>query len=44
MSVQFGRFAEVEIRNFDAQTKTIISNEFEIEFDYKKISRPNDRR
>ena len=36
MSVQFGRFAEVEIRNFDAQTKTIISNEFEIEFDYKK--------
>lgn len=36
MSVQFGRYAEIEIRNFDAQTKTLISNEFEIEFDYQK--------
>ena len=36
MSVQFGRYAEIEIRNFDAQTKTIISNEFEIEFEYQK--------
>lgn len=33
---QFGRFVEVEVRNFDSQIKTVIGNEFEIEFEYHK--------
>jgi len=36
MNRQFDRFAEVEIRDFDGGVKTIISNDFEIEFDYFK--------
>ena len=35
-SRQFGRYLEIEIRDFKSQTKTIISNEFEIEFDFFK--------
>lgn len=35
-NIQFGRFAEVEIRDFNSQTKTIIGNEFEIDFEYFK--------
>lgn len=35
-SKQFGRNAEVEIRDFKNQTKTIIGNEFEIDFEYFK--------
>ena len=35
-NVQFGRYVEVEIRDYNSQTKTIIGNEFEIEFDYYK--------
>ena len=33
---QFGRFAEIEIRDFNKELKTIIGNEFEIEFEYFK--------
>lgn len=33
---QFGRFVEIEIRDFEANVKTVISNDFEIEFDYFK--------
>lgn len=33
---QFGRYVEVEIRDFNSKTKTIIGNDFEIEFDYFK--------
>lgn len=36
MNRQFGRYVEVEIRDFDNKVKTIIGNEFEIEFDYFK--------
>lgn len=35
-STQFGRYVEVEIRDFQSNVKTIIGNEFEIEFDYFK--------
>lgn len=35
-NVQFGRFAEVEIRDFESRTKTVIGNEFEIDFEYYK--------
>lgn len=35
-SRQFGRYLEVEIRDFKSQTKTTISNEFEIEFEFFK--------
>lgn len=35
-SRQFGRYVEVEIRDFKSQTKTTIGNEFEIEFEYFK--------
>lgn len=34
--IQFGRWAEVEIRSFEGNTKTVIGNEFEIEFEYFK--------
>ena len=30
---QFGRYVEVEVKDFSSATKLIISNEFEIEFD-----------
>lgn len=33
---QFGRFAEIEIRDFNKELKTTIGNEFEIEFEYFK--------
>lgn len=33
---QFGRYVEVEIRDFDSKVKTIIGNEFEIQFEYFK--------
>jgi hypothetical protein len=33
---QFGRFVEVEIRDFNSNVKTTIGNEFEIEFEYFK--------
>lgn len=36
MQYQFGRYVEVEIRNFENSTKTLIGNDFEIEFDYFK--------
>lgn len=36
MEQQFGRYVEVEIRNFENNTKTFIGNEFEIEFNYFK--------
>lgn len=36
MNRQFGRFAEVEIRDFESRVKTVIGNDFEIEFDYFK--------
>lgn len=35
-SRQFGRYVEVEIRDFKSQTKTIIGNDFEIEFEFFK--------
>ena len=35
-SRQFGRYLEVEIRDFKSQTKTIIGNDFEIEFEFFK--------
>lgn len=35
-SRQFGRYVEVEIRDFKSQTKTIISNDFEIDFEFFK--------
>lgn len=35
-SRQFGRYLEVEIRDFKSQTKTTIGNEFEIEFEFFK--------
>lgn len=35
-NVQFGRFVEVEIRDFESRTKTVIGNEFEINFEYYK--------
>lgn len=35
-NVQFGRYVEVEIRDFDSKVKTLIGNEFEIQFDYFK--------
>ena len=33
---QFGRYVEVEVKDFSSATKLIISNEFEIEFDFFK--------
>ena len=33
---QFGRFAEVEIKNFITKEKTVISNDFEIDFEFFK--------
>lgn len=35
-SRQFGRYVEVEIRDFKSQTKTIISNDFEVDFEFFK--------
>ena len=35
-SRQFGRYVEVEIRDFKSKTKTIISNDFEIDFEFFK--------
>lgn len=35
-NIQFGRYVEVEIRDFESNVKTIIGNEFEIEFEYFK--------
>lgn len=35
-SMQFGRFVEVEIRDFENNRKTTIGNDFEISFDYFK--------
>jgi hypothetical protein len=35
-NIQFGRYVEVEIRDFDSNVKTVIGNEFEIEFEYFK--------
>lgn len=34
--IQFGRYVEVELRDFNDNTKTTIGNDFEIEFDYFK--------
>lgn len=34
--IQFGRYVEVEIRDFESKVKTVIGNEFEIQFDYFK--------
>lgn len=34
--MQFGRYVEVEIRDFNSNTKTTIGNDFEISFDYFK--------
>lgn len=43
MSRQFGRYVEIEIRDFNANVKTIIGNEFEIEFEYfKTLDQTND--
>lgn len=43
MSRQFGRYVEVEIRDYNSNTKTTIGNEFEIEFDYfKTLDQTND--
>ncbi len=36
MLLQFERFAEVEIRDFESNTRTVIGNEFEISFNYFK--------
>lgn len=33
---QFGRFVEVEIKNFITQEKTVIPNDFEIDFEFTK--------
>ena len=33
---QFGRYVEIEIRDFKNKVKTVIGNDFEIEFDYFK--------
>lgn len=33
---QFGRFVEVEVRDFESKIKTVIGNDFEIEFEYFK--------
>ena len=33
---QFGRCAEVHIKDFESQTKLVIGNDFEIEFDFFK--------
>ena len=34
--MQFGRFVEVEVRDFQSATKLIISNDFEVEFEFFK--------
>ena len=40
---QFGRYVEVEIKDFKGKTKTVIGNEFSIEFEYfKSIDQTNE--